>query len=175
MDTESAVDRIVFRCPVAGDGVAVHEIVRRNKPLDENSLYCNLLQCAHFSETSAVAELNAEIVGFATGYLVPTRKDTLFIWQIAVDKIARGRGLARRLVQSVLGRPVCKEVAFIETTIMPENSASLSVFYGLAKELNASWEESVMFDKERHFKGLHDTEVLLRIGPFTSPQQRKCV
>ena len=39
-----------LRVPTAEDGSAIWELVRSCKPLDENSMYCNLLQCDHFAE-----------------------------------------------------------------------------------------------------------------------------
>jgi L-2,4-diaminobutyric acid acetyltransferase len=171
MDAETTLNRVVFRPPAAEDGAAVHHLVQQCKPLDENSLYCNLLQCSHFAETSVVAMLNAQITAFATGYLPPGRRDTLFIWQMAVAEAARGMGLAKHLLLSVLQRPVCRDVVYLEASILPENDASRGVFLGLANELKTECSESVMFDRDIHFKGQHETEVLLCVGPFSSPQK----
>ena len=40
------------------------------------------------------------------------------------------------------------------------------MFASLAEFLGCDCEESVLFDQDRHFNGSHDSEVLLRIGPF---------
>ena len=40
--------------PTSQDGAGVFDLVARCKPLDENSMYCNLLQCSHFADTSVV-------------------------------------------------------------------------------------------------------------------------
>jgi L-2,4-diaminobutyric acid acetyltransferase len=170
MDAESAQNRVLCRPPTPEDGVAVHQLVQQCPPLDQNSLYCNLLQCSHFAETAVIAERDSEIAGFATGYLLPGRSDTLFIWQMAVAAHARGQGLARRFLLYLLQRPVCRDVVYLEASIMPANDASRAVFTGLAKELRTECRESVMFDKSSHFKGRHETEILLCVGPFSSPQ-----
>ncbi len=52
----------VLREPEAEDGADIWALVRDCKPLDENSMYCNLIQCDHFSDTCIVAELDDEIV-----------------------------------------------------------------------------------------------------------------
>ncbi|MGL6159061.1 diaminobutyrate acetyltransferase [Microbulbifer sp.] len=157
----------LLRRPLSEDGAAVHALIGRCPPLDENSIYCNLLQASHFAATSVAAELDGNLVGFVSGYRVPERPDTLFIWQVAVAAEARGIGLAGRMVREILGRPCCAEVRFLETTITPDNRASWALFHGLARKLGAGCDESVLFDRDRHFRGRHDSETLLRIGPFT--------
>ncbi|WP_297812105.1 diaminobutyrate acetyltransferase [uncultured Methylophaga sp.] len=157
---------INLRAPAAEDGAAVYELIAQCPPLDTNSMYCNLLQCTHFSATSVAAELNDEIVGFISGYIQPDQPDTLFIWQVAVGEKARGQGLAGRMLRDILARTACDEVKFIETTITPDNRASWALFESLAKKLDAELNHSVMFDRQQHFAGQHETEMLVRIGPI---------
>lgn len=157
---------INLRAPAAEDGAAVYELIAQCPPLDTNSMYCNLLQCTHFSATSVAAELNDDIVGFISGYIQPDQPDTLFIWQVAVGEKARGQGLAGRMLRDILARTACDEVKFIETTITPDNRASWALFESLAKKLDAELNHSVMFDRQQHFAGQHETEMLVRIGPI---------
>jgi len=158
--------QVLLRRPVSEDGAEVHQLIGNCPPLDTNSLYCNLLQASHFSATSVAAELNGELVGFISGYIIPDRPETLFIWQVAVAENGRGMGLAGRMLREILARPACSQVSHLETTITPDNDASWALFRSLARKLDAGLAESVMFDRERHFKGQHDSEMLLRIGPF---------
>ena len=164
---DSATKReVLLRQPVSEDGAEVHRLIGNCPPLDENSIYCNLLQASHFADTSVAAEVGGELAGFVSGYLIPDRPNTLFIWQVAVAEAGRGQGLAGRMIREILRRPSCAQVRYLETTITPDNEASWALFRGLARKLNASCAESVMFDRERHFGGRHDSEMLLRIGPF---------
>lgn len=156
---------ITLRAPVAEDGAAVYELIAQCPPLDTNSMYCNLLQCSHFSTTSVAAELDNELVGFISGYIQPQKPDTLFIWQVAVGEKARGQGLASRMLRDILDRSTCQHVNFIETTITPDNRASWALFESLANKLGAELNRSVMFDRQQHFAGQHETEMLVRIGP----------
>lgn len=160
--------QVLLRRPISEDGANVHRLIGNCPPLDTNSLYCNLLQASHFSATSVAAELNGELVGFISGYIIPERADTLFIWQVAVAEQGRGMGLAGRMLREILARPACAEVQFLETTITPDNDASWALFRSLARKLDAECADSVMFDRDRHFDGQHDSEMLLRIGPFTA-------
>lgn len=155
-----------FRLPVPEDGASVHNLIAHCPPLDGNSLYCNLLQCTHFSDTSVAAEIDGELSGFISGYLIPQRPSTLFIWQVAVGESARGMGLANQMLKEILARPACAGVGQLETTITPDNKASWALFQGLARDLGAPVQSSVMFDQHRHFGGLHASEMLVCIGPF---------
>lgn len=106
------------------------------------------------------------MVGCISGYLVPARPDTLFIWQVAVGAAARGQGLALRMLQHLLARPACRAVHFMETSITPGNDASWGLFQKLADSRGAALADSDWFDRDRHFGGAHDSEQLVRIGPF---------
>lgn len=157
---------IALRVPTAEDGKRVHTLVGECRPLDENSLYCNLLQCTHFAGTSIAAVAGDVLVGFISGYLLPDRPDTLFVWQVAVSGQARGRGLGRRMLAGLLERPQTTGVRYVETTITPGNEASWGLFRSFAKQCNASAAKSVLFESQRHFGGGHPDEYLLRIGPL---------
>ncbi len=161
------IGSIAFKAPRLEDGMAVFRLVESCPPLDVNSSYCNLLQCSHFSATSVKAEYDRSLVGFVSGYLIPERPNTLFIWQVAVAEQARGIGLASHMLQHILTRPACAGVEYLETTITADNQASWALFEALAsKHLATELNSGEWMDKERHFAGLHDSEALLRIGPF---------
>ncbi len=161
-------DRIVLRQPALKDGMAVYELIAKCPPLDPNSSYCNFLQCGHFATTSVAAELDGELVGFISGYLNPQKPNTLFIWQVAVSEAARGCGLARRMLTFIVGQQACNDVTHMETTITADNGASWALFKSFASSVDAPYEHAVWLDKDEHFQGLHDSEELLRIGPFDS-------
>lgn len=157
---------ITLRPAVSEDGLAVHQLVASSPPLDTNSLYCNLLQASHFGDTAVAAEMEGELVGFVSGYVKPDTPDTYFLWQVVVGEAARGQGLAKRMVQSLLERSTLQGVRFLETTITPDNEPSQRLFKSLARDWQAELEVSVLFDKDTHFDGQHDSEELYRIGPI---------
>ena len=95
-------DKISFRMPNADDGAAIWNLVRDCKPLDENSMYCNLIQCDHFRDTCVLAERDGEVVGWISAYLLPDDSETLFVWQVAVSPKARGTGLGVRMLEHLL-------------------------------------------------------------------------
>lgn len=168
-DTTNRPDRLAsLREPVDTDGAAVHQLIADCPPLDTNSLYCNLLQCSHFRHTSVVAEIEQVIVGAISGYLIPERTDTLFIWQVAVGSAARGQGLALRMLDHIVNGSACRAVRFMETTITEDNAASWGLFRKFADKRSAELGSEVGFDRDAHFRGEHDTEMRVRIGPFAS-------
>ncbi len=157
---------INLRPPTDQDGSTVFRLISQCPPLDTNSLYCNLLQCTHFANTSVAALDKDKLVGFCSAYLIPEQADTLFIWQVAVAEEARGQGLGARMLKTILNRPQCNQVAYLETTITESNRASWALFEGMAKKLETRISSSVLFDKDQHFSGSHESETLVRIGPF---------
>lgn len=112
------------------------------------------------------SEPQRAVVGFVSGYLLPSKPTTLFIWQVAIASSERGRGLARAMLLELLDRPVCRAVDHIETTITRPNAASWALFRSLARSLECPLEDRVMFDRDVHLDGVHETEVLATIGPF---------
>lgn len=158
--------RIAIRKPGREDGAAVWKMVADSATLDTNSMYCNLLQCSHFATTCAIAEMEGEMVGWMSGYIPPEEPDTYFVWQICTAERARGKGIARQLISSVLARPVCHAVTRLQTTITSNNAPSWALFGAMAGMLEADLTRAVHFRRDTHFDGRHDTEYLVTIGPF---------
>jgi L-2,4-diaminobutyric acid acetyltransferase len=135
--------------------------------LDANSSYAYLLWCRDFGATSVVAEIDGVVVGFVTGYLRPQESDVLFIWQVAVDRGFRGRGIGvkmlDRLVYEVAGQGISK----LETTVSPDNEASLAMFASLARRHDAELVRETLF-QPKDFPDGHEAEDLYRISPLRS-------
>lgn len=164
--SESIAANLGLRIPIATDGPAVSALVSACPPLDENSRYCNLLQCTDFSETCTLAEANDKLVGWVSGYIPPNKPSTLFIWQVAVHPDARGLSLGKRMILDILGRRACVDVEMLRTTVTPENDASRGMFHSLARTLEASMREKMHFESERHFQRRQESEHLITIDGF---------
>jgi diaminobutyrate acetyltransferase len=161
-----------LRKPTAQDGPAVTRLIAACAPLDINSAYCNLLQCTHFADSCIVVERDGKILGWVSGYRPPTESSSFFIWQVAVAKAARGKGLAQRMIRALLDRPFAEGVTHLITTVTDDNAPSWALFNGLARTWGASLTRSAMFERDTHFAGAHATEWLARIGPLPSRPSR---
>jgi L-2,4-diaminobutyric acid acetyltransferase len=154
--------KLRLRKPESEDGAQIWDLIRECKPLDENSVYCNLLQCDHFRDTCVVAELDGDIVGWISGYLVPN-EDALFVWQVAVSEKARGMGLGGLMLDEIFGREECDDANILKTTITEDNEASWALFKKFAKRHGGELEDEAHYTKDDHFEGRHDTEHMVTI------------
>lgn len=152
-----------LRCPTAKDGAAIWELVRACKPLDENSMYCNLLQCDHFAETCVVAELNGQVVGWVSAYVMPNEPDTLFVWQVAVSDKARGLGVGGLMLRTILNRKACEGVTRLQTTITSDNEASWALFRKFGRSQGRGLDVQPYYTQSLHFQQRHKTENLVTI------------
>ena len=165
---------VKLRQPSDGDGHALHQLVARCQPLDTNSVYCNLLQCTDFADTAIAAEnADGNLVGFISGYRPPSRPDTLFVWQVAVDSSMRGQGLALRMLLALIARVAAQGVRYIETTITPSNAASQALFLKAFKQLEIPHDTAVLFSSQKHFAGQSEDEELYRAGPLSLNSDKK--
>ncbi|KAF6243842.1 diaminobutyrate acetyltransferase [Nitrosopumilus sp. b1] len=160
------MSQITFSKPTVSDGKEIFRLVRENPPLDENSEYFYLLLCHHFSETCVVAKQNSQVVGFITGYVPPKEKKTLFVWQAAVSPKLRGKGLAAKMLYSILQRENLRNFEFVEATLAPSNKSSYSFLISFANDLGTNFTKSPLFTKDKFGESKHEEEELIRIGPF---------
>jgi len=161
-----SIERFTFRIPEETDGYNVWKLIKSCPPLDENSLYCNLLQCSHFAKTCILAQTDDRALGWVSGYVLPEDPETLFVWQVAVHADARGTGLGKELLKRLVARDNLNHIRHMNTTITATNEASWGMFRSFAKAMDAPIRSAVWLTKEDHFQGLHDAEQLVRIGPF---------
>lgn len=149
------------------DGAEIWRIARDSRSLDLNSSYAYLLWCHDFADTSAVARIGAEVVGFVIGYRKPNAPDTVVVWQIAVDRAHRGAGLAAALLDELLSRLAETGVRHVETTISADNTASVGLFRSLARRWGATLRRAELFGAAQ-FPDRHEAEDLYPIGPLAA-------
>ncbi|WP_460540359.1 diaminobutyrate acetyltransferase [Glycomyces halotolerans] len=158
-----------FGPPTASEGSQLWDLAREAGNLDVNSRYAYLLWCRDFADTSVVArDAEGRVAGFITGYRRPSAPDTYFTWQVAVSPGFRRRGLARRMLDHVVGALRPHGVRFVETTVTPDNKASMRLFESFADANDATLTKDVLFSEQELGSG-HEPEVLHRIGPLDGP------
>ncbi|WP_028849658.1 diaminobutyrate acetyltransferase [Thermocrispum municipale] len=161
----SAAGELVIDNLRKSDGAALWRMARDSGKLDLNSSYAYLLWAVDFADTSVIARLDGEPVGFVIGYRKQRAPDTAVVWQVAVDARARGRGVAGKLLDRMYTPLVRDGVRYLETTITPDNEASIALFAAFAKRWGAEMERSPLFSAD-DFPDEHEPEDLYRIGPL---------
>ncbi|GLW63273.1 L-2,4-diaminobutyric acid acetyltransferase [Actinomadura rubrobrunea] len=154
--------------PELADGPQMWRLARDSDVLDVNSPYSYVLWCRDFSGTSVVARADGVACGFVTGYVRPDSPDTLFVWQVAVDRAHRGKGLARRMLDRLGDRMPALGCRYMEATVTPGNTASKAMFESFARGRGCEVVRSPLFGDE-HFPVGHEPEILFRIGPLRHP------
>lgn len=161
---------VALRKPSIQDGAKIWALVKDSEPLELNPLRTYFLLCKHFPDTCVVAEQREEMVGFLAAYRPPTLLGAIFVWQVAVKREFRGRGIASAMLLELLQRAACRDfVCYVETTLLPENRAAQALFRSLAKKLETQCEETPLFSKEVFGEEGHQEETLFIVGPFRLP------
>jgi L-2,4-diaminobutyric acid acetyltransferase len=172
-DLVSTPDEGTLRRPDVCDAAAIWRLVRRSGTLDVNSPYAYLLVTSHFADTSIVAEAAGEVVGFVAAYRPPSRPESLFVWQVAVDGAARGRGVGARLLDAALASDAAAGCHYLEATVTPSNASSWALFRGLARRQGVPCREESGFVAALFPDGGHEDEILVRIGPLRPEDTRE--
>lgn len=158
-----------FGPPVPAEGAELWDLAREAGNLDVNSRYAYLLWCRDFADTSIVARApQGALAGFITGYRRAEAPDVYFVWQVAVAPGFRRRGLARTMLDHAVLRMRSNGVRYVETTVTPDNKASMRLFESFAEANGADLTRDVLFS-ERELGFGHEPEVLHRIGPLAGP------
>lgn len=167
------VSSILFRIPQKKDAKEIVNLIRTGGTLDMNSEYLYLLQSTHFNETCCVATYEDEIIGFVSGYILPLKKDKLFIWQVAVSNKFRGQNLAMKIILDIFHRNNQKnEIKYILSTVTPSNKSSQRVFEKIAEKFDTKIQNEVLFSIN-DFIDAQEEEVQYLIGPITQKQTTK--
>lgn len=150
---------ISIRSTVVADGAAMW-CLARECGLDLNSSYAYLILADDFGATCRVAHLDDEPVGYVLGYRPPGRPTHLFVWQIAVSERARGRGIARLMLNDLID--ALGDVEAVEATVEASNAASRALFDAVARTRGADlvWTEGV---RSEDFPDDHPGEPRLEI------------
>ncbi|MFQ5875523.1 MAG: diaminobutyrate acetyltransferase [Dehalococcoidia bacterium] len=159
-------EEITFRVPTVADGAAMWRLARDSDGLEVNSPYSYLMVCRHFPGTCVIAESKGEAIGFISGHSPNAYPDVVFVWQIAVAKEHRGKGLALEMLTRLLQLPGCSHARYLEATVTPSNEASRRTFRALARRLGVTCTEESCFPSELFPETAHEDEQLFRIGPI---------
>lgn len=163
------VNKYIIRKPGLNDGKSIYRLASTSKPLDLNSLYSYFLICTHFDQTSAVTIIDDELIGYVSAYLHPRHKNTLFIWQVAVNPKYRGKGLATNMLNHIIKRTDLN-IKYLEATVTPSNNKSQQLFKKFAEQLEANYDEEEFLGNDLFSEYNHEKENLIKIGPIKNTE-----
>lgn len=168
-DSETMLDAdgVAVRTALRSDGALLWSLAREAGGVDLNSPYAYMMTCRNFTETCVVAEVFGQPAGFVTAHRLPSRPDTLFVWQVAVLKEFRGLGIARAMLDALVTQPAAAGVRTVEATVTPTNAASEKLFNAFAKGRGATLKIGAGFRKDDFPEGAaHEAERLFTIEPI---------
>ncbi len=155
---------IRFREPRPTDGAGLWAMAG-DAGLDLNSPYAYVMWADHFASSSLVAtDGDGQLGGFVIAFRSPAKPEVVFVWQIAVARAMRGRGLASLLLDELVAR---LGASVLEATVTPSNQASIALFTSFAARHGVAAELAVAYPAEL-FPAAHEEEVRYRIGPLAT-------
>ncbi len=163
-ETQQANEVLTIEKPTLHDAMAMHHLAEESGALDVNSRYAYLLCARLFRGSCRVARSpQGKVLGFVTGIVDPESRDTLFVWQVAVHRSARGRQLGAKMITEIAD---ALQVRFVEATVTPSNEPSSRMFTKIADLLNADIQRTTGFPPELFLPEPHEAEALVRVGPI---------
>lgn len=116
----------------------VLKLMRSSSGIDHHTDY-TLWQAAHFDpELFFIALVDNRIAGYLFGR---STKESVLLWQIAVDTKDRGKGIGKKLVSALISSAKKNDFRSIITTITPDNIASKVTISAAAKSSGFSMNE----------------------------------
>lgn len=153
----------ILRTPEAGDSPRIAALARRSACRGAASLQPELLNDPTFRETSVVAELDGELVGFVSAYRLPYDPGTLFIWHVEEAEAARNSGVSALMLGHLMRSDICADVTRVQTAIKPVDEPSWALFRRFAR-----WQRAPMDIQPSYTQALtpfarHETDLLVTI------------
>ena len=125
--------------------------------------------CLRVNYVCRVVEVGTDVVGYG---IISVGAGEGHVLNICISGAYRCRGLGRRMLWHVLQHVAPEAIRYIETTVGPDNAASRGMFAGVARQLHADCSETALFESALFGQTGHETERLLRIGPFQLSRYR---
>lgn len=113
----------------------VLNLMRSSNNIDHHTEY-TLWQIAHFDpDLFFIALVDNRMVGYLFGR---STKESVFLWQMAVDKKNRGKGIGKKLVLALINSANKNKFSSIITTVTPDNLSSKATIFSAVKSCGLS-------------------------------------
>lgn len=156
---------VIFTRPEACHAQEVKTLVDENEQLDSNSLYIYLIWCSFFSQNSAIAIKNNEVISFVTGFRKPDDPETYFLWQTAAKKRHGVANLGLNLILYAVEKEIENGIKAIEASVNKKNTPIVMLMKTLNKRVGGDLSTTSLFSSEQlsHEGMQHHEETLIRI------------
>ncbi len=120
------------------DAPTLRSLAEKCAPLDVHTPYTYWVVANYYRKGSYILEDD----GSAVGYIMTVETDEcLFIWQIGLLELYRGKGLSQTLIEAVYNYAV-KRQKNMEVTIAETNAASYSAFSHFCTRKNVGFNKA---------------------------------
>jgi L-amino acid N-acyltransferase YncA len=146
---------------------AIYEqgIATKNATFDTEAPTWEAWDAGHLAEPRVVAERDGQVVAWAA--LSPTSRRPAYAGvvenSIYVDETARGQGVGRDLLGELLARAEAAGLWTVQTSIFPENTASLALHEACGfrvvgvreriAQLDGAWRDTVLLERRSDLAG----------------------
>ena len=144
-----------LRAPEGRDEDGIFALAKRTPSQGMRIVHGSLVANRFSPETSVVAELDGELVGWALAYVLPFDPETLFIWKVEVSEDAADNGLASLMLGHLMRQDACSTVTRVQTSIPSDDENSWALFRRFANWQRSQMEiqpfvTQALFPKHRH-------------------------
>lgn len=79
-------------------------------------------------DTSVLAEVDGEIAGFVSAYLLPYDAETLFVWRVEAPGADRIPGLGSLMIGHLMRQDICRHVTRVQTVLTQDDAPGWALF-----------------------------------------------
>lgn len=141
----------------------VRRFISQNKPIVAHRPPIYWVLFTYFNNSYFLAEENNKVIGFAGGLKSTSQEGVFHLWQIAVDKDYRGKGYAKKLLNSVVKEAINMKCSKLQISILPENTASIHLFNDFAEKYGKKMIQLSLIDYYDSLDDFKENEILYEI------------
>lgn len=129
----------VLRTPEPVDGVRIAALAEGLASGNARDIPEALVGRGAFRETSVLAELDGQLLGWISAYILPYDPQTLFIWTVEVVEADRDVGISALMLGYLMRQEACAGVTRVQTVISCDEDRPWELFRRFAR-----WQHSRM-------------------------------
>lgn len=141
----------------------VRRFISQNPPIVAHRPPIYWVLFTYFNNSYFLAEEDSTVIGFAGGLKNTSQEGVFHLWQIGVDKKYRRQGYANKLLNTVINEVLKMGCTKLQIAILPENTASYTLFNKFAENHNKKMLRLSLIDYYDGLDNFKENEVLYEI------------